>query len=46
MKRLACYALLLVIVGCTEGQKPNPLPRAKEQTQELPRAVPAETHDR
>jgi hypothetical protein len=33
--------ILALLLGCAEGQKPNPLPRAREDEQKLPRALPA-----
>jgi hypothetical protein len=30
MKRLGLFLFILALAGCGEGQKANPLPRAKE----------------
>jgi len=46
MKRICCLCVLLVfLLGCAEGQKPNPLSRAKENKQNLPMAIPAKPQD-
>jgi hypothetical protein len=45
MKRIAFFLLVVLVLGCAEGQKPNPLPRAKEDKQNLPVAIPAEQRD-
>jgi hypothetical protein len=36
MKRAVWFFLVTLVVGCAEGQKPNPLPRAKEDKQNIP----------
>jgi hypothetical protein len=45
MKRAVLFLLVTLVLGCAEGQKPKPLPRAKQGEQSLPRAIPAKPQD-
>jgi hypothetical protein len=47
MKRAILLLAVAVVLslGCAEGQKPNPLPRANDSKQHLPPTMPGKQRD-